>query len=141
MIEESLHRLRTVEVTLIWSKTEKKKGKVGRPRKLTFERHTSVLWSYTYIYEDEEGEFTGEQLPPGERANVNEALTLDNEPGPPIYRAGRRYKELEYRISDDLIVGLRGAEGGIGYTPAPLRIFELRPKLQHNPTAEACLSL
>lgn len=140
MIEESLHRLRTVEVTLTWSKTEKKKGKVGRPKKLTFEKHTSVLWSYTYVYEDEEGEFTGEQLPPDEQANVNEALTLDNEPGPPIYRSDRRrYKELEYRISDDLIAGLRGAEGGIGYTPAPLRIFELRPKLQHNPTATKLL--
>jgi hypothetical protein len=140
MIEESLHRLRTVELTLTWSKTEKKKGKSGRPRKLTFERHTSVLWAYTYIYEDDEGEFTGEQLPPGERVNVNEALTLDNEPGPPIYRADRRrYKEIEYRMSDELITGLRGADGGIGFTPAPLRIFELRPKLHDYPTATKLL--
>lgn len=140
MIEESLHRLRTVEVTLTWSKTPKKKGQAGRPRKLTFERHTSVLWAYTYIYEDDEGEFTGDQLPPGERVNVNDALTLKNEPGPPIYRTDRRrYREIEYRMSDDLIVGLRGAEGGIGYTPAPLRIFELRPKLQGYPTATKLL--
>lgn len=131
MIEESLHRLRTVEVTIEWYLNKKKTGKTGGRQR--HEKHTSVLWTYTYIYEDDEGEFTGDQLPPGERVNVNDALTLKNEPGPPIYRADRRrYKEIEYRMSDDLITGLSGAENSIGYTLAPLKIFELRPKLQGN---------
>ncbi len=137
MIEESLHRLFTVEVNFknYWTV---KTGKKGRPKKQWVEYHGRLLASFQYIY------------PPGvtppsmlrdktKRRNVNKAKKSTGEPGPAIYREveGKKPIGIAYTLAPDMVRGLTGDNPNIGATILPVKIFELRTKgfgQNHNAT-------
>lgn len=137
LIEESLHRLYSVEVYLRDFYTVKTGGR-GRPSKQWVEYRGRILVSYKYIYPPDVT--PPESAHRGKRVNVNKTKTSTGEPPPPIWKLtdGPRPIGIEFRLSPDLVEGLQG--GKIGATIFPLQpLFALRPKLQSRPLATRLL--
>lgn len=143
LVEETLHRLFTVEVSrqgLYRVKvTDKKTGKPtkGRPRHHYVEFRGRILITLRYIYPPEVE--PPELLPATRRKNVNRAKTLTGEAAPPIWKRvdGPKPKAIGFQFHPQLVAGLQG--GMIGATTIPLRIFGLRKTLGRNVTATRLL--
>lgn len=143
LVEETLHRLFTVEVQTkgfyrvpVVNQRTGKPGR-GRPRKRPVDYRGRILVTLRYIYPvDVE---SPDHLPPSKRRNVNQAKTLNGEPPPAIWQRteGPRPVAVGFRFHPDLVEGLKG--GNIGATTIDLRIFGLRKTLGRNVTATRLL--
>ena len=144
LVEETLHRLFTVEVSRQGyyrvKVTDKKTGKPskGRPRHRYVEFRGRILITLRYIYPPDVE--PPDLLPPTKRRNVNKAKTLNGEPSPPIWRRvdGPKPKAIGFQFHPTLVKGLQGEM--IGATILPLRIFGLRKTLGRNVTATRLLA-
>jgi len=138
MLEESLHRLYSVEIHRQDFWTVKTPGKKGRPKKQLVVFRGRILISYSYIYP--EGVTQADLLPSGQRVDINRArdLVID---APPIWKAttGPKPEGIEYRIHPELVRGLSGEDPHIGTTTMPFKIFDLRKTFGRNPTATRVL--
>ena len=138
LIEESFHRLFTVEVN--WrNQWRVKTGKKGRPKQQWVEYHGRILASFQYTYAP--GVTPPSMLKPSKRRNVNKAKTAAGESGPPIYRAteGPRPIGIEYTFAPDMVRGLSGDDPNIGATILPIKLFQLRKTFSNNHTATLLL--
>ena len=143
LVEETLHRLFTVEVSRQGmykvKVTDKKTGKPtkGRPRHHYVEFRGRILITLRYIYPPDVE--PPDLLPPARRKNVNRSRTLNGEPSPPIWKLvdGPKPRAIGFRFHPDLVEGLKG--GNIGATTIDLRIFGLRKTLGRNVTATRLL--
>ena len=143
LVEETLHRLFTVEVSRQGQYrvkvTDKKTGKPtkGRPRHHYVEFRGRILITLRYIYPPEVE--PPDLLPATRRKNVNRAKTLNGELAPPIWKRvdGPKPKAIGFRFHPDLVEGLKGEN--IGATTIPLRLFGLRKTFSRNLTATRLL--
>ena len=143
LVEETLHRLFTVEVSRQGQYrvkvTDKKTGKPtkGRPRHHYVEFRGRILITLRYIYPPEVE--PPDLLPATRRKNVNRAKTLNGEPSPPIWKRvdGPKPRAIGFRFHPDLVEGLKGEN--IGATTIPLRLFGLRKTFGRNLTATRLL--
>jgi hypothetical protein len=138
MVEESLHRLYTVELERQDFWTVKTPGKRGRPKRQLVIFRGRIVISYSLIYP--EGVTPAHLLPPEQRENINQAKDLVIN-APPIWKAkaGPRPEGIEYRIHPDLVRGLTEEDPNIGATIIPFKIFDLRNTFGRNPTATRLL--
>lgn len=136
LIEETLHRLYSVEVSLRGFYSVRAGGR-GRPAKQWVEYQGRILVEYAYIYPPDVT--PPDHAPRGKRVNVNRTKTTNGEPPPPIWKLadGPRPVGIMYRLSPRLTEGLQG--GNIGKTIFPLQLFKLRPQLQPYPIATRLL--
>lgn len=138
MIEESLHRLFTVELNWrnYWTV---KTGKKGRPKKQWIEYHGRILASFQYTYAP--GVTPPSMLKPAKRRNVNKAKKSTGEAGDPIYKAteGPRPIGIEFTFAPDMVRGLTKDDPNIGATILPVKIFHLRKTFVNNHTATLLL--
>lgn len=136
LIEESLHRLYSVEVNLRGFYSVKTGGR-GRPSKQWVEYKGRMLVEYAYIYPPDVT--PPDHAPRGKKVNVNRTKTTNGDPPPPIWKLidGTRPVGIMYRLSPRLTEGLQG--GNIGKTVFPLQLFKLRPQLQPYPIATRLL--
>ena len=100
-VKEAFHRLRTVEFP-IWGYWKMKTGK-GRPRRKLVESYTGILSDYGYVYPDHV--LPPDQLPESKRRNVNQSLTLKNEPGPAILqRIDAKPEGVYFQMSRPIVI-------------------------------------
>lgn len=142
LLEESLQRLFTVEVTWrnYWEvRTGKGSKKPGRPKKQWVEYHGRILVEYSFVYSP--GVEPPALLPASARVNVNKAKTTTGELGPAIWKRkeGPRPVGISYQLAPRLVNGLTGEDPNIGATIVPLRIFRLRSTFGAYPIATRLL--
>ena len=143
LVEETLHRLFTVEVQTkgfyrvpVVNQKTGKPGR-GRPKKRPVDYRGRILVTLRYIYPADVE--SPDHLPPSKRRNVNRAKTLNGETPPAIWQRteGPRPVAVGFRFHPDLVEGLKG--GNIGATTIDLRLFGLRKTLGRNLTATRLL--
>jgi hypothetical protein len=145
LVEESLHRLRTIEVSFTRpSDKVRLAGQKGRLKNQSVEYRLSILQSYGYAYPEDVT--PPELLMPADRTkmllNVNKVNI--RQPGTPAiwkYREELGFKPTAYhfRFATDLVRGISKQDPNIGATITPVKIFTLRSQLQKSQIKTAML--
>lgn len=139
MVEEALHRLYTVEVSLkgYYQTKAGKDRKTKRPQYVDY--HGRILTEFAYIYAP------GVKPPEDRKASERENVNLDSEGKPiaalPIWKVKTEKKVrpvgVIYTIGAQLVAGLAG--DNIQATTFPKRVFALRKTVGQKPTATRLL--
>ena len=129
-VKEAFHRLRTVEFP-VWGYWRIATGKNRRSRKLV-ESYTGILASYGYYYAADV--IPPDQLPESKRRNVNQALTVKNEPGPAILqRTDAKPEGVYFQMARPVVMALiEGEKEHIGATVFHKDVFLFRKQFARN---------